>query len=463
MDIISYSKKLAQKIASRDSAVGELLFQKYGEVQACVSVLIENVDPDQEAPNRYNNNFCNVGTNFKSGVSINKPNHNLIIILPPKGNRRTYKSINGIFSEGINSVIQSLARQRNVGDIHIILPYPLELNYDSLTGMTEEQKEKFQDAYNSVATPIISGRNNVTFPKNEIISFSAQKEEISISYQKLAQRLFEPMIVASKYNIDFPDKVEYTLEKAEQILTKIGFLGRDLACYVTYSAFTNQFYNAKLVGYNSSPLLKIEDIDPELERIYEDYVSNPENSGNSISIKYAHLKDKLLSGANSSFNSNQQRFVKEKIFKYLIDKTELENLQSDSFKYLVTEYNMLQSHPNQESENTIGELNTYIERFKSSIQTNVDVRYLKKYSENPIFENAKPEIFRMIQEIKRVNPALSLSNAKFFRDINEGNAGEKLYDYLIKNLFKTTRYRPILDGGQLDLLKIIETINYQNM
>ena len=464
LDIISYSKKLSEMIVSTDTDIGRMLREKFGEIKLCVSKKIEDINPDDEEPiNRFDNSFCNVGTNFKSGVSINKTNHSLIIILPPKANRRTYKSINGIFTEGINSIIQALARQRNVGDIHIILPNPLEMDYSSLQGMSEAQNERFREAYDRIAFPVasIANRNNVSTPVNKIITFSEHKELAKLNYEKLIQRLFSPILSANKYNIDFPEKEEYILKNAEKILTQNGFLGRDLACYVTYAAFTNQFYNARLQGIFAVEGFNLEDIDPIIERIYEEYNSRTQNSEKKISEKYLDLKNKLLDSTNNFFISNQQRTIKEKIFTHLANKTSLENLQSDSFKYLVSEFKGFQNLSTTDSETQ--EFKGYIDRISNSITTSNDFSYFQKYSDNPIFDREKAQILRMIEEIKKRHPALALSKAKFFRGINNDNAGEKLYNYLIENLYKIERYRPTIDGVKLDLKKITQVINYQQL
>ncbi|UMQ40598.1 DEAD/DEAH box helicase family protein [Chryseobacterium sp. Y16C] len=466
LDIICYSRTLSDKIVSRESTIGSLLYEKYGEVKLCVSKKIEDIDSDDEEPmNRYDNSFCNVGTNFKSGVSIDKPNHTLIIILPPKSSRRTYKSNNGIFTEGINSVIQALARQRTVGKIHIILPNPIEMDYSSLRGMSEIQRERFEEAYNRIAIPVtaIRNRNNVSTPLNTIISFSEHKQLINESYEKLAQRLLIPILDANRFNLDFPDKVEYTLEKAEKILTQNGFLGRDLACYVTYAAFTNQFYNARLARIYSTEGFNIDEIDPVLTRVYDEYMSNTQNSEKSISQKYSEIRNLLLNRTNNLFDSNQKRYIKEKIFTKLISETELEHLKSESFKYLVSEYNGFQNYIDEESEELVNKLKGYIDRFNNSLLLHEETIYIKKYTDNQIFERDKAEILRIIKIIRERNPALVLSKAKFFRGINETNAGEKMYKYLSENLYISLRTRPIINNIKKDFKKIIETINYQNL
>ena len=76
----------------QNRGIGKVLWDKYGEnINLCASLLQKNTptNPSQEErfsqTNRYNPSKCNVGTNFKSGVSIEKENHAFVIILPPLG------------------------------------------------------------------------------------------------------------------------------------------------------------------------------------------------------------------------------------------------------------------------------------------------------------------------------------------------------------------------------------------
>jgi len=134
LDILCYSKSLALSLISKDTEIGKKLKETYGEVKNCTSELISRQRPDDEEPtNQYDNELCNVGTNFKTGVSIKKENHSFVIIMPPRATRLWFSNRYGIFSSGINSIIQAIARQRTKGEIHIILPHPNEFVYSSLT------------------------------------------------------------------------------------------------------------------------------------------------------------------------------------------------------------------------------------------------------------------------------------------------------------------------------------------
>ena len=108
IDILSYSKILSENIIkNKDSGIGKELYKKYIEINNCTSELIRNKRKNRILPqNRFKSDMCNVGTNFKTGVSIEKDNHAFIIILPPVGSKMPFENNYGIFSNGINSIIQ---------------------------------------------------------------------------------------------------------------------------------------------------------------------------------------------------------------------------------------------------------------------------------------------------------------------------------------------------------------------
>ncbi|MDR2207333.1 MAG: hypothetical protein LBE36_14375 [Flavobacteriaceae bacterium] len=75
IDILSYFKTLAKSIIA-DENLGGKLRAKFGQINDCTSENIDNERLANEPPqNRFDNNKCNIGTNFKSGVSIRKENH----------------------------------------------------------------------------------------------------------------------------------------------------------------------------------------------------------------------------------------------------------------------------------------------------------------------------------------------------------------------------------------------------
>ncbi|WP_407485162.1 DEAD/DEAH box helicase family protein [Elizabethkingia miricola] len=258
IDILSFSSKLAKEIcANTGSGVGQLLFDKYGDINLCTSDLLNNSRQYREEPgNRYNPQKCNVGTNFKTGVSIEKNNHAFIIILPPLGAKDSFKNRYGIFTDGINSIIQSLARQRIQGEIHIMLPPPDRFNYDTLPFEDDERKHYFNSFYEK----IVNHRSNAIV---NYLSLSSQETLINSFYENELRANIVDEIEFIENNprsgtlrLKFPTLDLYKLYDGERYLySKFEFFGKDLSSYVTYCARTNQFVNCRLEGtYSIQPI-----------------------------------------------------------------------------------------------------------------------------------------------------------------------------------------------------------------
>lgn len=313
--------------------------------------------------------------------------------------------------------------------------------------MSSEQKMHFLQAYNEIAIPVstIETRNNVRIYPNEIIKFDQHKGILEENYMKYIRRMITPMINAPSPPVHAPTAEEYILKNAEMVLTLKGFLGRDLSCYVVYSAFTNQFYNARLAGIYFSPTIIMDSIIDSIESTYTRYMEIPGNSARKLSRKYEDIRNSLINISNSNLPRTHLRIVKTKIFDFLASRITL-NFPTSSFKYLATEYNNFGTAGNSEDRGIINTLNNLKRMLEESKIPKDNFHYFKNYSENPIYAERRQEIYNLIILIKSRNPALNLAGAKFFRDLEPENADEKLYDYLISNIYQTQRYQPRING-----------------
>lgn len=259
IDILSYSKTLADNIIkNKDSGIGKELYSKYDRINNCTSELVLNQRNDRAIPqNRYNSSMCNVGTNFKTGVSIKKENHAYVIILPPRGAKMPFKNNYGIFSGGINSIIQALARQRVKGEIHLILPKPKDFDFESLQFEEAEKVEVFKEFYTSVMDI-----QEVEYKVN-YLALSSQDKLLNTFYEKeIKENVKHEIDFVKSLNrlnsvrLDFPEYRLFKLNEGEALLAKkYDFYGNDLSSYITYCAITNQFINCKLASGNRVPTL----------------------------------------------------------------------------------------------------------------------------------------------------------------------------------------------------------------
>jgi len=314
IDILCYSKKLCKELINTNKEPGRSLSHKFGQLRDCTSSIEGNqADNDEDLNrNRFDNRLCNVGTNFKSGVNIIKTNHAFVVVLPPASARGTYASYRGIFSEGINAVTQSIARQRTPGEIHIILPKPIEMDYDSLPSyMNPSQKEYFKQKFSeiSISTSEIPTTNNVEVLPTKYISFSEHIEIGKRWWEKQSERFKIPLQLDP--DLELPNFDNFIMTNGEKCTSREAFLGRDLSAFVTYASFTNQFFNSRLHSYNSSQEVNSENSEELIREAY----SNIEDSEN-LSRKF-YLIERALDLSNLS--NGLKRRVKQQILDILLD------------------------------------------------------------------------------------------------------------------------------------------------
>ncbi|TWP22511.1 DEAD/DEAH box helicase [Apibacter muscae] len=320
VDILCYSKTLSESIIeNKNEGIGKELYKKYTEINNCTSELSLNQRLNKLEPqNRYDNEKCNVGTNFKTGVSIEKTNHAFVIIMPPSGTKLPFQNAFGIFSNGIISVIQALARQRKRGgEIHIIIPPPAMMDYESIPFKTEKQQKKFIKFYKKVSdyTP-----TNVV----KYYSFNTQNELIKDFYENTLKVNIEQEISyidsierPLKVRLDFPEYKLYLLNKGEKYLANTyPFFGSDLSAFITYCASTNQFINCNLEGVSFKSIKVFQEgfMQLQLEIYYKDYMDIDLFNG-----LYVHLNDfyYYLEFKNELFKKHKVRLKVDEDYKPL--------------------------------------------------------------------------------------------------------------------------------------------------
>lgn len=467
IDILSYSKNLCKSLLNPEGETGGLLTDKFGPLRDCTSNLDDNQPTTDEdiSVNRFSNDFCNIGTNFKSGVSIAKENHAFVIILPPRY-RGSYSSSNGIFTEGINSVIQAVARQRTVGEIHIILPSPIWMDGDTLVHMDPQQKEAFMQEYIRIGRDpgTIRTRNNIRVPYVKFIPFAEHYNIVHGKWALLVSRLLKPYFINE--NLEFPSIYKFIHEKGELVLTNEGFLGKDLASFVTYSAFTNQFYNARLASYEFQGLTNQEIVEA-LETAYEEHMSIEGFEEAKLSHKYVSLRDHTMGSLSPNLGDYEKSKIRHKVFKFILDKEDTVPVipGSIAMKYLFIEYNNFNDNSTDERRRYSEKMKYFINKVLSSKQiSDSGITYFKKFEDQSIFtEDELEELLQLIQEIRRRNPALMLTKSKFFRGLSADNVGQKFYDFVLKSFFHTQRYQPIESDVQMDYRKVIRSVLTQNL
>lgn len=456
IDILCSSKKLAKKIIDSNTEAGNMLKQHF-KVRDCTSGIENNQGNNDEdlMQNRFDNDFCNVGTNFKSGVSIQKEKHCYIVILPARNARTTYTAFNGIFTEGANAVIQALARQRVVGDIHIILPKPLSMDYDTLVNLNREQKDSFINFYEKISDnpSEIDTTNNVTIERNKFITFNQQYDLVKEFYNKYLDRIEMPLYL--NRNLKAPNFDKYLLTTGGKIISNHKFLGLDLASFVSYSAFTNQFFNAKLTSFNViNNRISREDLFTLIKQRYDDLDSslNPSEKYNQIvrSLEYT------LSPA-------QQREADKYIINLILEKEpnirHLTDIEISVEKRFIISYfnNFLSENPH----NLERKLKNFINLAEKNIFTHRNKKYFTKYEDSKVFEGKITEINSLISELRKITP-LNKKTFDFFRHTpgqTSGQIEKRFYKFIISLQYKTTSEQITIDGIKRRYIYIVKTFN----
>ena len=438
IDILCYSKGLAKSIIS-DKNIGKKLENKFGKINDCTSENLNNERPENKPPeNRFDNSKCNIGTNFKSGVSIRKENHAFIIILPPRSSQSQFKNYYGIFSSGITSIIQALARQRTVGEIHIILPRPSEFNYKSLQKlMTEKQVEVFKETYEQI-------KYHKPLKEEEKVSYiplNFQNLLVKNFYEKdLRQNIEKGINLVKKEDrsdlarLEFPPYKNFKLTESENYLASTyGFFGGDLSAYITYCAFTNQFVNCKLheINHKIGLLFKEGETINLLNYVFdtffgEDYWYSLFQNSN-FNLSYEDFRSKLFSEFELKFKFKDKNISTIKPYKNSYFEQQL--LLFVTYKY----YGVDSSSSN-------------------------DISYSRSQYLLDCIQSAKEINLNSLNSIERKERVQAFLNLEYFRNklirnISCQNRGNDNYNYLplkpFSNFIETS-----------EIPKFEETINY---
>ncbi|PWV45346.1 DEAD/DEAH box helicase [Chitinophaga sp. S165] len=205
----------------------------------------------------FDENTHNIGTNFTTGVNITSANGVLIIIIPPI--TRSDASY-GVFTDGIPSIVQSVARLRNGGDVHIFMYAPntvidieghkLNIEEKLYTGKGNVNHLTLNDGYLKF---VESYNKKYSKVERELFVLSALKESETLKYQP-------------------PTLQEDLVKKSQSVLVnKYESFGKGLSPYILWAAINNQFCNATLTS---------------MELITKDY--------QSIQLTSSNLFDELL-------------------------------------------------------------------------------------------------------------------------------------------------------------------------
>lgn len=254
--ILSFSETLASNIAegvtnskgeTQYAKIGKLLIDKFGEINLCVG---GNRNPFKES-------MCNVGTTFKTGISIEEDNTSFFIIAPhkmaylTKGGNENF----GIFYNGMVSVIQAIARVRGIpsSDIFVIMPRPQRLIVNASNSIAARTYLDEIEKTASLKYLKPSGKyiDHISLKEQGRLLESYYKQSYDFAYEGIKNfnnkfRNPDERSVA-KPTLKFPSKEEIILEDGDRFLASIHeSYGSDISAYIIWAAFNNQFQNCTL-------------------------------------------------------------------------------------------------------------------------------------------------------------------------------------------------------------------------
>ncbi len=286
-DILVYSKSLAEKLInpnktsnSKVKKVSDILKHQTHQINRCFS---DAFNP--KANKKYNKSKINIGTNFSTGINIEKIGHTLIILFP-KDLSVDYVNNKGVFTNGSNVIIQALARQRKKGDIHVFLPNPDGINLESLP-YDENQNEVMYQCFEKY----LRG-SSIKVDYSEI---NSQNLLLENAYGKLIYDTYfanEKLDSIDRYGLNrltYPTKEIFILNQGEKYITK-EFFGGNLSAYILWASVSNQFLNCRLKGIRTSTRLSFDK--ENLESDVEDFFNSEIETINSALEEY-NLFDSL--------------------------------------------------------------------------------------------------------------------------------------------------------------------------
>ena len=252
VNVITGSKALAERLAMF-SFPGKIVDVPVNIIKDDSLDHVNLLTADTEVPYKENQN--NIGTTFKTGVDIKNENEILFIIFPTVKNTPKFSHY-GIFSDGLSSIIQSIGRIRNGGDIHLFINEPEICIGNSALYPSMFHTKDFQnhlsvnDSYEQIKNKY---NDEVTKSEAEInqmeSSIKGSIENKVIDYKR-------------EFGFWYPNIHEYLLEYSKKITINhenVSF-GKLLAPYVLWACLNDQFINAnlkKIVYYGGNTIVKI--------------------------------------------------------------------------------------------------------------------------------------------------------------------------------------------------------------
>lgn len=188
---------------------------------------------------KFNKVESNIGTTFKTGISIEKQNTAFVVILPSLYAQS--QNENGIFTDKINSLVQSLARPRSsTSSIYIITSPPRKLI------LREENDSDYIEKL-SLGYLDFSGKEKQSI----FIDINHQDNILRRHYKSTKKHIETEIEMMKNLNEEirslFRSYDWFKIQEGNRFLTtRYDIFGKNLSNYLYWAAWNNQFVNCKL-------------------------------------------------------------------------------------------------------------------------------------------------------------------------------------------------------------------------
>ena len=233
--IITAFKDMADKLAENDETGHQLL--------EAIKALKPNLVTG-ESKNDFDEKASNIGTTFYTGISLEKEDDILVLIMPSAESQFADK-IGGIFSTGKIAISQAIARLRTNGNIHVFMPKPdLLIKGEYLKHVHNEIKGEIELYPEALHEPH-DDEKQLELLKKFYYSRSQRgrvEKEIAIAEKEIKDQNWD-----ERAPLNYPSLGSFILNKGMNFLIqRYASYGKGFSPYVLWAALNDQFENTTL-------------------------------------------------------------------------------------------------------------------------------------------------------------------------------------------------------------------------
>lgn len=433
--IICYSRKIAE-LLYKNLFKSDNFFFTYSNTSLLTSY----------SDDKYIEGFNHIGTNFSTGVDIKKEGDVLIIIFPFKYKDEDVKGEEGIFYDGLPSILQSVARLRSKGRILFIIPpmkaYIKDDMTDELFSKIYTYKKIDDDSDNDKIKEVLE--DFLEDEKKILEKFIKRRNNAIVKEQESYMDLIKNEKNITRPEIQFPSKDTFILERGQEFIKyRIYKSGKYITPYVVWAALNDQYVNCSLenvyhfirlnhyisvdkICQHLKATLPKNSLNEDFAKFYVDAKKNLTEYDNGQNLLKVKVKDINI---DKVITINTVTIFWKIVEYYYGNKTKIPITSIDNYyKYSVNERRDKISKPYKQLRSIINKINMYVDGRmlfeKEALSDNNIVQY----------ENELKQIITSIKDKDPVIKCFIASNNAFWTIKNNGGNG--FTRYVLQTFFK---------------------------